>query len=1298
MIRLRTLGSVELQAQGGEDVRAVLAQPKRLALLVYLAAARPFRVHRRDDLLALFWPDLDEVRARDALNQALRFIRQSIGADAFVKRSGEEVGLDRERVWCDAAAFQEALESGRAAEALELYRGPFLQGFFIEEGGGFEEWMDRERAGLREAAARGARQLADEKAEAGALTLALEWGRKALDLAPDDERALRRLLLLHGRAGDRAGALRAYEQFAARLESQFGGDPSAESRALIEQIRSGKLPTADRGAQGTVPRPDPAVPAPERYRIEGKIGEGGMATVYLARDLKHDREVALKVLRPKITESVARERFIREIKIASRLQHPNIVPLFDSGEMEGQLFYVMPHVRGESLRERIRREGPLTVEFATHVLREVAGALAYAHGQGIVHRDIKPDNILLIDRRALLTDFGIARAAQVARTPTEGFDPLLTQPGTRLGTPAYMAPEQASGEDSLDSRADLYALGVVGYEMLTGQPPFTGATPQELLTAQLTGTPDPIEARRPGVPPPLSRLVLRCLAKSVDARPASAQAILGALDETVVPAPRRVRINLPTWTRIAAGLVLLALITLALWPGGTPTAPPTASADTSRYAILPFARGTDVPINLPIEQLIQEAMTRWDGIGVVDRFLVNDAFVLAGTDRLSTAASARIASGLGAGRFLRGEVTTVGDSLRVYLALYQAEGQGRQIGDGTVRVASGLLGADSALFQLIDGLLLSEHHGGGPIARVSSRSLPARQAFSNGHGAIQEWELARADSAFGQATRLDSTFSEAYLWLAQVRMWRRLAVNQWGFAAARAAADRQRLTPRDRSLAEALHAYAGGNLPSACATLERLTRQEPRDFAAWYGMGLCFARDSVVVPDPHSPSRWAFRSSYAQAVRGYTRAFELLSSIRRSLSARAYEPVRRLLKTGSAYPRIGYLAANPSSPFMAYASYDGDTLGFIPFPMAQFESGDAAVVPATLSRAVREQRRLFHSLAATWAAQDPGRSDAMEALAIATDMLGSPAALDTLKRARGLMATGEDSLRLAGLEVWMRLKFSLPNDPVGIRQARRLADSLLALPAILKGRQPLLFVSLAVLVGRANLAASLTRSAQVASELGMSPELGPTLGPLLVFASLGGPRDSLSDYGKRAQRVSSDLRGEGSERFLVRAATLAGAVDGVLILDSARSSADYLWAAQSALRRGDTAFARRSLDRLRPARTRSPAEDLSLDALFPEAALWEGIGEPEIAARWLDEVLDVLPRTHPQVSGEPGLIGAQIRALVLRARLATRLGDWSTAKRWAHAVELLWSDADPFLQAVVDSMRMLIRRDSGTTQ
>ncbi len=259
-----------------------------------------------------------------------------------------------------------------------------------------------------------------------------------------------------------------------------------------------------------------------RYRIERVLGEGGMATVYLAEDVKHHRRVAVKVMRPDLAATVGAERFLREIDIAAQLSHPHILPVHDSGEEAGVLFYVMPHVDGESLRERLGRDHQLPVEEAVRLAREIAEALAYAHERGIIHRDIKPGNVLLSAGHALVMDFGIARAV--------GGSKVLTQTGLAVGTPQYMSPEQASGAREVDARADVYAVGGVLYEMLAGEPPFTGPTPQAILARSLTEDVRPLRVSRAGLAEAVERVVARALAKSPADRYQTAAELAAALD------------------------------------------------------------------------------------------------------------------------------------------------------------------------------------------------------------------------------------------------------------------------------------------------------------------------------------------------------------------------------------------------------------------------------------------------------------------------------------------------------------------------------------------------------------------------------------------------------------------------------------------------------------------------------------------------------------------------------------------------------------------------------------------------
>ena len=268
----------------------------------------------------------------------------------------------------------------------------------------------------------------------------------------------------------------------------------------------------------------------DRYQIEREIGSGGMATVYLAEDLKHHRRVAMKVLRPELAAALGPDRFLREIEIAAQLQHPNILPLLDSGEAGGFLFYVMPYVEGQSLREKLAAEGELPIGDAVRILRDVVDALTEAHAKGVVHRDIKPENILLSGRHALVADFGVAKAVSEAT----GRDQLTTA-GVALGTPAYMAPEQASADPHLDQRVDIYAVGAVAYELLTGRPVFMGTTPQMILAAHMTEAPQPVTKHRDTVPTVLESLVARCLEKRPADRFQSAEELLSQLEALATP-------------------------------------------------------------------------------------------------------------------------------------------------------------------------------------------------------------------------------------------------------------------------------------------------------------------------------------------------------------------------------------------------------------------------------------------------------------------------------------------------------------------------------------------------------------------------------------------------------------------------------------------------------------------------------------------------------------------------------------------------------------------------------------------
>ncbi len=277
----------------------------------------------------------------------------------------------------------------------------------------------------------------------------------------------------------------------------------------------------------------------DRYTIERELGKGGMATVYLAHDLKHDRPVALKVLRQDLSNELSADRFGREIKLAARLTHPHIMPLFDSGEADGFLYYVMPVMEGESLRDRMASSEQMSIDEAVQVAREVADALDYAHRHGTVHRDIKPENIMLHEGHAVVADFGIAKAVASAAETQEA----ITQAGVTVGTPAYMSPEQAAGEENLDGRSDLFSLGCVFYEMLTGEQPFTAGSVAAVIAKRFAHTPPPVTETRSAVPVSLSQAVARLLERAPEDRVESGAALIEMLTSGVVPVAARPTIS-----------------------------------------------------------------------------------------------------------------------------------------------------------------------------------------------------------------------------------------------------------------------------------------------------------------------------------------------------------------------------------------------------------------------------------------------------------------------------------------------------------------------------------------------------------------------------------------------------------------------------------------------------------------------------------------------------------------------------------------------------------------------------------
>ena len=464
--------------------------------------------------------------------------------------------------------------------------------------------------------------------------------------------------------------------------------------------------------------------------------------MFLAHDVRHERLVAIKVLHHELSHALGAQRFLREIKLTASLQHPHILPIHDSGEAHDQLYYVMPYVEGESMRQRLGGDNRLSIEEAVRIGREVAGALAYAHERGVVHRDIKPENILFSGGHAVLADFGIARAINRAHEK-------ITQQGTITGTPAYMSPEQAR-DRAFDGRSDVYSLACVLYEAIAGVPPFVGETPQQLLTQRISKTAPLLREYRHDVPPPIEAVIAKALSMSPDDRFDDARAFSAALagaighsGETLTARVVRRPLTKSPWLW-AAGVALLTTGLAASTPQGRDQFDVlTGRVDTAQYAVLPFQySGAPTPAEdqEPVAQGLYSAMREWNGLRLASDMSVIDAMNRSSDSSLNGAmAAARRAR---AGKLVWGRVRVTPDSMLVRASVYDVMG-GSLLREVTLAGPRDLPSSQPAALRTLaaDLLRLEGKSGLSDAGDVGTRSFAAWRADQEGQRALTTWRV-----------------------------------------------------------------------------------------------------------------------------------------------------------------------------------------------------------------------------------------------------------------------------------------------------------------------------------------------------------------------------------------------------------------------------------------------------------------------------------------------------------------------------------------------------------------------------
>jgi tetratricopeptide (TPR) repeat protein len=851
------------------------------------------------------------------------------------------------------------------------------------------------------------------------------------------------------------------------------------------------------------------------------------------------------------------------------------------------------------------------------------------------------------------------------------------------------------------------------YEMLAGEPPFTGPTAQAVLTRHMTEPPRSISALRGSVSPAVEQVVRTALAKVPADRYQSAGEMLRALlavmggtgDVPVTLAGERPR----GWLdRLRRRWPIGLLIVAALTAGGVALTRPWVAGprlDSSLLMVAPFAhRAGAMSEGLSgdlCESLLHRALIRWDGLRVVDPLWVADARARHGYDTVRLQHALALARERGAGRLATGEVFAHGDSLFVFAGLYDVGSGGELIREATAALAGDLHDASGRFADLARSLVAGSPAAGAEAGDADgTRSLTAWRAFHDGMLAFNAWDLQRARDRFSAAAAADPAYPQPRLWAAHAQWIAGADDSAWTADVREAVLFGAKLTPADRARARGLNALGAGRYMDACTEFAALTVRDSLDFLAWFGLGECRQRDRLTVRDPASPSGWRFRSSPQAAVAAYERALAVVPSSHRLFRGKALARLAELFPTERTTFRLGYAVATDTVRFGAWPGLSADTLVMVPHPLDRLLAGGSGTVPPSHARAIAHGRELQRAVAARWAAAFPQSADAREALARAYEALGSIGeaggaehALGEVRAARGLADDPVQRVRLAAAEIRLLVKRA------HLAEARRLADSLLGTPPTSEGEAAELLAPVAALVGRASYAADLAGRAPPVAAFASDgtlihapPAVASAAAEFVTHAALNTEAGTVRALHATASRLISRYltvaeQQRAREAYLGRGEDFAF-IDGTLEPSGPGSEAAYLRQLTWQLVEGDTAGVRKRLIEVTGSRSGLPGE-VTVDGLYLEARLLAAAGDTGRAGDDLDAVLEALPAQGTELLADAPAAASLVRAMELRARLAAAAGDVPTGRRWAAAVVELWGGADAALQPVVTDMRAL---------